>query len=276
MRRMIRMLSVLLLCLLPLSVGAEDVCTVTDASTAAQVTTGCSYLRVECPLPGETCVTLSVMDQWGTLIYQRDYGLCAGSFRSKDIYLPLDGERCDYTVTLLTGLGDYAFTVTREQPMLTDSAVYASGLTLKELGGGSSRKYAVVLDLDALNQETAAVPMLAGGVQVGEVYFSVLDGKLTVSAALTVQGEINKATVYIATDALTAQTLGSSRFAGIKTRLDRRIDLGDAPYAAVMVQLNVTYDPATLQEGSAGSLTNGEMRESWQLMQLTTANEAVG
>lgn len=279
MRKLLRMLMLFLLCsLLPASALAEDVCIVQDASSAAQVTTGCSYLRVECPLPGETSVTLSVQDEWGGLIYQRDYGLCSGSFRSRDIYLPLEGDGTDYTVIMTTGNGEYAFTVTRELPMVTDSAVYAGGLTLREMNGGSSRKYAVVLDLDALNQETVVMPMLAGGNQVGEVYFSVLDGTLTVSASLSVQGTIDKANVYIASDAITASTLGTSRFTGTKTRLDRQISLRDAPYAAVMVQLTVTYDPAS-QEGGAGgsgSLSQGELREDWRLMQMTTANEAVG
>ena len=269
----------LLLCLLPVSSLAEDVCIVEDASSAGQVSTSCSYLRVFCPLGGETGVTLSVRDEWGGLIYQRNYGACSGSFRSRDIHLPLEGERCDYTVTLTAGAEEYAFTVTREQPMLTDTAVYAGGLTLKELGGGSSRKYAVVLDLDALNQETAAAPMLAGGMQIGEVYFSVLDGTLTVSAALTVEGRIDKANVYIAADAITAQSLGSSHFNGTKTRLDRQTDLGDAPYAAVMVQLTVTYDPAAAQHfelDAQAQESRTELLENWTLMQLTTANEAIG
>lgn len=275
MRRMIRMLSLFLLCcLLPLSALAEDVCTV-DAS-AGRVTTDRAYLRVECPLPGETNVVLSVRDSWGALIYQRDYGLCSGSFRSRDVYLPLEGDASEYTVELNAGGDVRTIAVTREKPLLTDSAVYARGLSLSELNGGSSRKYAVVLDMDALNQETAVMPMIAGGMQVGEVYFSVLDGKLTVSAALTVDGRIDKSTVYVAGDALSAKTLGTSRFSGTKTRLDRTINLGSAPYAAVMVQLTLSYDPTTAEDVGAGSLSREEMRECWQLMQMTTVNEANG
>lgn len=264
----------LLLCL-PLSALAEDVCLV-DASTAKYITTDRSYLRVECPLQGEAAVVLSVRDGWGGMIYQRDYGLCSGTFRSRDVHLPLEGESCEYTVSLRAGETAYDFTVLREKPLMTDSAVYAGGLSLKEINGGSSRKFAVVLDMDALNQETAMMPMLSGGRQVGEVYFTVLDGKLTVSAALTAQGRIDKANVYVATDALSAQTLGTSRFSGVKTRLDRAVSLGGAPYAVVMVQLTLSYDPATAQDAGSGSLSRGEMRESWQLMQLTTANEAIG
>lgn len=280
MRQLPRMLTILLLCsLLTLPALAEDVCIVADASAATHVTTARPYLRVKCPLADETAVTLSVVDQWGYLIYRRDYGVCSGTFRSGDIHLPLEGESCDYTVTLATGSGEHSFTVTREQPMLTDSAVYAGGLSLAEISGGSRQKYAVVLDLDELNEETVTFPMRSGGQRLGEVYFSVLDGTLTVTANVQVEGKIEKANVYIATDAITATTLGTNRFTGIKTRLDRQIDLGSAPYAAVMVQLTVTYDPAGAQPYHADAYEMQlleEIRENWQLMQITTANEAVG
>lgn len=280
MRSLTRMLMLFLTCLLLLTVPAlaEDVCTVKDASAVTRVTTECAYLNVQCPLEASG-VTITVRDEWGYLIYQRNYGACSGNFRSGDIHLPLEGDSADYTVTLAADGVKYAFTVTREAAKITDSAVYAGGLTLKELNGGSSRKYAVVLDLDAMNQESAIALMIAGGMQIGEVYFSVQDGQLTVSAVLTVDGTIDKSNVYIATDAITAQTLGASRFSGTKTKLNRTIDLGDAPYAAVMVQLTVTYDPATAQAYSVGREEQKlleELEENWRLMQMTTANEAVG
>jgi len=279
MRSLTRMLMLFLTCLLlTVPALAEDVCTVKDASAVTRVTTECAYLNVQCPLEASG-VTITVRDEWGYLIYQRNYGACSGNFRSGDIHLPLEGDSADYTVTLAADGVEYVFTVTREAAKITDSAVYAGGLTLKELNGGSSRKYAVVLDLDTMNQETAIAPMIAGGMQIGEVYFSVRDGQLTVSAVLTVDGAIDKSNVYIATDAITAQTLGASRFSGTKTKLNRTIDLGDAPYAAVMVQLTVTYDPATAQAYSVGREEQKllkELEENWRLMQMTTANEAVG
>ena len=102
---------------------------------------------------------------------------------------------------------------------------------------------------------------------------------MTVSAALLADGVIDKANVYVAADALTARTLGTNRFGGLKTRLNREIDLGDAPYAAVMVQLTVTYDPATAlayEPAREEREALEQMLEDWQLMQLLTANEAVG
>lgn len=281
MRKWFRMLmlSLLCLCLGAAPSLAEDVCTVEDAFAVSQITTDASYLRVLCPLADTSSVTLTVRDEWGTLIYQRNYGTCSGTFRSGDIHLPLQGNGCEYAVTLSTASGEHTFTVMRQMPRLTDSAVYAGGVTLRELTEGSAHKYAVVLDLHALNEETLTAPILADGTQLGEVYFSVQEGTLTVTASLTADGQIDKANVYIATDALTAATLGTNRFCGMKTRLERTADLGDAPYAAVMVQMTVTYDPATAQAYEltrAEEETLAQMLADWQLMQLVTANEAVG
>lgn len=281
MRKWLRMLLLSLLCLTLAAAPAfaEDVCTVEDAFAATRVTTEASYLRVLCPLAEETAVTLTVRDEWNTLIYQRNYGVCSGRFRSGDVHLPLQGDGCQYTVTLTTASAEHSFTVTRKLARMTDSSVYAGGASLRQLMDGSSRKFAIVLDLDAINQETFVAPLLAGGMQIGEAELSVLDGKLTVTARLTADGQIDKANVYIATDALTAQTLGTNRFCGIKTKLDRTIDLGDAPYAAVMVQMTVTYDPTTAQAFEISreeELLLQELLENWQLMQLVTANEAVG
>lgn len=281
MRKRLRMLLLFLLCLSLTGAPAmaEDVCVVEDALTVSRITTDASYLRVLCTLTDASAVTLTVRDEWNTLIYQRNYGTCSGSFRSGDIHLPLQGGGCEYAVTLTLGDGAHTFTVVRQMPRLTDSSVYAGGATLRQLVDGSSHKYAVVLDLHALDQETFTAPLLSDGMQLGEVYFSVLDGTLTVSAQLTADGRIDRANVYIATDALTAQTLGTNRFCGTKTRLDRTIDLGDAPYAAVMVQMTVTYDPTTAQAYTmdrADEEALSVLLTNWQLMQLVTANEAVG
>ena len=92
-------------------------------------------------------------------------------------------------------------------------------------------------------------------------------------------GRIDKANVYIATDAITAGSLGSSRFSGVKTKLDREIRLGGSPYAAVMVQLTVTYDPANAAPFRMGESEREawvRLVEDWSLMQRMTANEAVG
>lgn len=280
MRMIVRVLTLILTCLLLLpGARAEDVCLVEDAAAASHVTTSCPYLRVQQELPGEAEVTLSVHDAWGSLIYQRYYGVCSGTFRSRDVHLPLEGNGCEYTVTLQAGGEAHTFTVAREMPLLTDTSVYAGGLPLREINGGSGSKYAVVLDLYALEGQTAAASMLAEGKRIGDVYFTVTEGVLTVSAELSVPGSIDKANVYVAADAITASALGTNRFTGVKTRLNREISLTGMPYAAVTVQLTVTYDPAGAQ-GYSMDVQDAEayrlMQQNWQLMQVVTANEAVG
>lgn len=272
-----RKLVIFLLALLCLSLPAlaEDVCTVDAASTSSKVTDR-SYLRVTCELAEEAPVTMTILDQWGYLFYQRDYGLQSGSFRSEDVYLRLDGETARYTVTLSAGQTEHTFRLTRELPLLTDTAVYAHGLTMEELCGGSSRKMAVILDIDAMQEAPLIVPMLSEGVQLGEVVFTVEEGELTVSAQLYALGSIDKATVYVARDAVTARSLGTNRFAGRKEKLDRPIDVSSTPYAAVLVQLTVSYDPATAFAWRADEEFLLLQSDLWQLMQLMTANEAVG
>lgn len=268
---------VFLLALLCLSLPAlaEDICTV-DAIGASATVTDRSYLRVTCDLAEEVPVTMTIRDQWGYLFYQRDYGTQSGSFCSEDVYLRLDGERSIYSVTLSAGAAEHTFRVTRELPLLTDTAVYAHGLTMEELCGGSSRKMAVILDVDAMQDAPLIVPMLSEGVQLGEVIFTVENGELTVSAQLYALGEIDKATVYVARDAVTARSLGTNRFAGRKEKLNRPIDVSETPYAAVLVQLTVSYDPATAYAWQADEEYLLQQQDLWQLMQLMTANEALG
>lgn len=255
---------------------AEDTCIVKDASSAGTVTTDCSYLRVCCPLEGEATVTMTIHDGWGYLTFQRDYGLRSGTFRSEDVYLRLDGSQTVYTVTLMAGQQTHEFRVIRTQPRLTDSGVYACGLSLREMGSRQDNKYAVILDVDALEGSTLSVPLVSGGMQIGYASFTVDRGEMTVSAMLTVDGEIDKATVYIARDAVSAQTLGTSRFTGRKEKMNRAIDLRGTPYAAVMLQLTVTYDGAGALPVQTDPWFCEEQADLWQLMQLTTAAEAVG
>ena len=280
MKRSLRWLAALLLALslllMALPACAEDVCVVSDASSASSVSTDRSYLRVGCPLDGQQPVTMTIRDAWGYLVYQRDYGVCSGSFRSEDVYLRLDGSSTTYVVTIAAGSRSHEFRVTREMPRLTDSGVYAHGLSLSQLFSGRSSKFAVIVDVDALEGSTLSVPLLSGGAQLGYANITVDGGALSVSAMLTVDGTIEKSTVYVARDAVTAQTLGTNHFTGVKTRLNRDVDLNGTPYAAVMVQLTVSYDAATAQAWQEDDLYLPTQRELWELMQLTTANEAVG
>ena len=279
MNSSLRWLPALLLALLLLMACpalAEDVCVVNDASAATSVSTDRSYLRVSCPLDGTQNVTMTIRDAWGYLVYQRDYGMRSGSFRSEDVYLRLDGSSSTYAVTVQAGPATHQFRVTREAPRLTDSGVYAHGLPLSQLTGSRSNKFALIIDVDALEGSTLSVPLASGGMQLGFANITVSGGAVSVSAMLTVDGSIDKANVYVARDAVTAKTLGTSRFTGAKTRLNRSVDLYGTPYAAVMVQLTVSYDAATAQVLQQDDFFLDTQLALWDLMQLTTASEAVG
>ncbi len=255
---------------------ADDVCTV-DASAVSSVTCDESYLRLTCPIQGEAQVTVSIQDASGSLLYQRDYGLCSGDFRSEDVYLRLEGSETTYQVTLQAGGSTYAFPVTRIMGRLTGNEACSVGYPLSKLGGGSSWKTATLIDVSALEGSSMTVPLYASGAYtLGSVTFSVSGGSLTVQARLGegVDGSIDKSVIDVATDALSAQQLGTRRFSGPSGRLGEAISLEGTPYAAVLVQLTVSFDPAGLP-GSPQTTLDGQS-ELWQLMQSTTASEAVG
>ena len=120
------------------------------------------------------------------------------------------------------------------------------------------------------------VPLVSGGMQVGYATITVTGGEVTVSAVLTAEGEIEKSTVYVARDAVTAATLGSNRFTGVKGKLNRAVDLCGTPYAAILVQLTVSYDASTAQPFQEDPWFSMEQHDLWDMMLLTTASEAVG
>jgi len=182
MRKLLTLL-LLLVCLGATSALADDLCVVDDATCAGDVTTDCSYLRVKCPLEGEQEVTMSVYDAWGYLIHERSYGLRSGSFRSGDVYLPLNGASTVYTVYLQTGSETHTFRVTRIQPRMTDPGACAQGLPLEIINEKTrSDKSAVIIDVDALEGSTFSVPLISAGMQIGYASFTVDGGALSVTA----------------------------------------------------------------------------------------------
>lgn len=277
--RFLFLLLALLLTLAAVPALAEDVYVVRDASAVSSLRTDCSYLQVCCPpcaAAEEQNVTLTIRDSWGYLLYQRDYGSCSGTFRSEDVYLPLEGASTRYVVTLCCGADVHEFSVTRVAPRLTDTHVTASGLALTEITGRQDNRFAFIIDAWALEGSTLTVPLVSGGLQVGYASITVSGGEATVSAVLTAEGTIEKAAVYVARDAVTAATLGTNRFTGAKAKLNRSIDLNGTPYAAILVQLTVSYDAATAQPFQEDPWFSQEQHDLWEMMLLTTASEAVG
>ena len=274
MRRLLLMIVALACLIFP--AYAEDVQKV-DASTATSVTMDANYLRVTCPVSGEQSVMITVTDARGNPQYQRDYGACSGTFRSEDIYLRLDGAKTTYGVTVQVGEQSYSFTVDRVMPRMTGNAACSAGYPLSMLNGSGNWQSATILDVAELEGTSMTMPMHASGAYtLGTVTFSVTGGKLKVSAEITsgVDGSIDDAKVYVATNAVQAQQLRNRNFSGLTGKLQENIDLGGTPYAAVLVQLTVSFDPSGLP-GSPDEVQWGQ-DELWLMMQQSTANEAVG
>ena len=274
MRRVLLMILALACLIFP--AYAEDVQTV-DASLSSSVSMDENYLRVTCPLDGEQSVMVIVTDERGNPQYQRDYGACSGVFRSEEIFLRLDGGQTTYNVTVQAGEQTYAFTVERVMPRMTGNAACSAGYPLSSLNGSGSWQSATILDVAALEGSSMTVPMHASGAYtLGTVTFSVSGGQLKVTADITggIDGSIDKAAVYVATNALQAQQLRGRNFSGLTGKLNEKIDLGGTPYAAVLVDLTVSFDPS----GVPGSpdAQQSEQEQLWMLMQQSTANEAVG
>ena len=201
---------------------AEDVY-YADASQGGSVTSDKGYLSVSCPLDTDSRVTMTIRDEWGSTVYQRDYGVCSGMFASEEVYLPQIGAQTTYRVTLSTDSGENSFTV-----------------------------------------------------QLGCVTFTVRNGQLSVSAELTVDGTIDRAAVYVAKSALSAQTLGTRRFDGKKVGLNKKVNVDGLGYAAVLVQMTVSYDQDTATPLMPDEDFVQEQTELWDAMQEETVNEAVG
>ena len=269
-------LALLMLLLAAFPALAEDVYCA-DASQGGSVTSDKGYLSVTCPLDADSRVTMTSRDEWGAMVYQRDYGVCSGTFSSEDVYLPQMGAQTSYTVTLSTENSENSFTVVRVAPRLTDSNVTTAGLPLSDISGVSSPQKAILLDLDTLNNQVPlVVPMVSGDVQLGCVTFTVRNGQLSVSAELTVDGTIDRASVYVAKSALSAQTLGTRRFDGKKVGLNKKVNVDGLSYAAVLVQLTVSYDQDTATPLMPDEAFVQEQTDLWDAMQEETVNEAVG
>lgn len=284
MKKIFGLLLALMLLLCAGAVAQEDVFIVNAPDVAENawdesnsLTSDRSYLRVTCPMESEANVTLSVADEAGSLVYQRDYGLCSGTFRSEDIFLRLMGSSTIYHVSLWVGDVGYAFPIQRVMPRLIANAACSAGLPLQDITGSGGWKSATLLDVSAMEGQSLTVPLHASNAYcIGSATFAVDHGRLTVSVQLDQRADatVDRASVQVATTALEAQTLGRKGFMGQTAQLEQAIDLESTPYAAVYLSLTVSFDPTSLPESSESELEG--QRGLWQLMQTETANEAVG
>lgn len=266
----------LMLSHLPTFALAQDACVV-DAASADRVTCAESYLRVTCETADDVPVMLQITDEAGSLHYQRDYGLISGTFRSEDIYLRLQGATTIYQVTLTAGDDAYAFTVERVMPRLKHNHACSVGYPLEKITGDNKWQSVTLIDVAQVAKRPLTVALHASDAyELGTATFTVENGELSVTLDLLpqAQAEVEESRLYVALDAITAKQLGQRQFLGYEGALSKPVPLGGTPYAAVLLDLTVSFDPAALP--ASPKVTLDGQQAIWEQMQQHTANESVG
>ena len=274
MQRQICCLLILLCLLISFPVRADDVFSVTPASMD-QAETDRDYIRISCPAEGSLCLTIT--NNNGQTVYQRFYTDCDETFQSEDIYLRLENEKTDYTVTVDSGKDSYVCHVIRKPARLENSKACSSGLSLKTVTGKKNWLSVTVLDVSELKKESETYPIYASqAYTLGSVTFSLNQGKLTASLSLPEDCacELVSSSMDVALTAVDAQNLGTKTFHGLHTTAGTPVNVGDADYVCVLLQLRVSYNPDGLPEGSAGN--SQEQKTRWENMQQDTRNDSNG
>lgn len=250
-----------------------------DASyRAANLTTSASYVNSSCTLPYEGAVSLSIAQEaTGTLVYSRDYGVVSGTFRSEDIYLKLESSTTSYQVQLNCGEQSYCFPIDRVMARLEGNAACSAGYPLSSINGRDVWQTVTLLDLNAMEGSSATYDLYASNRYVlGSVAFSVSGGAVCASVSLNPNADVSvdSATVYVASTALEASTLGKKGCTAASGGLDSYISGSGTGLAAVYVKLSVSFQPDGLPEGISPVWSGQE--ELWQRMLQETTSEAVG
>ena len=277
MKRICLILLCLLICLCAPAL-ADGVCRISGGALQSGVTTDCSYVSIACPVeqPGQVLVSIYAPD--GSLAWQCDYGQRSQAFTTDDIYLKLSGSSATYTAVVQTAAGTYRFPIVRQMARLRGNTACTAGYPLRSITGSDTWETATILHLPQLSDGSMTVPVYASGRYVfGSATLSARGGALTVSVQLAngLDGTVDQAVVYVATDARTAQQLGKRAFSGATGRLNEPIAIGNAEYAAVYVNLTVSFEPSTAQTGIP-SQPERQQIDLWEQMQTFASSGAVG
>ncbi len=267
---------------------AEDVFRLTDADfiapnvedaayRAEHLTSAASYVNLSFAMPEEAAVSLLITrEDTGETVYARDYGILSGAFHSEDIYLRLDGSALTYRVQLTWGDAVYTFPIDRVMPLLRGNAACSAGYPLSAISGADTWQTVTLLDVAALEGSSVSYDLCASNSYLlGTVDFSISGGAVSASVSLLdgVNASIDSATVYVASTALEASTLGRRGCTAPSGSLDSYIPCSSG-LAAVYVKLKVSYAAEGLPASSASTLPG--QAELWERMQQETPAEAVG
>ena len=201
----------------------------------------------------------------------------AGTLRSEDIYFKLEeSSTTTYQVQLNCGEQSYCFPIDRVMARLEGNAACSAGYPLSSINGRDVWQTVTLLDLNAMEGSSATYDLYASNRYVlGSVAFSVSGGAVCASVSLNPNADVSvdSATVYVASTALEASTLGKGCTAA-SGGLDSYISGSGTGLAAVYVKLSVSFQPDGLPEGISPVWSGQE--ELWQRMLQETTSEAVG
>lgn len=269
------LLMMTLLC--PAALADEQLCMLDLAALPDSLSTTSSYISAVCALSESTQISIAIYDAWGSLTYQRNYGMCSGQFRSEDIYLRLNGGATSYRLQAMLGNEVRETMITRSLPRLENNIACTSGYPLTKVNGRDTRLSVTLLDVNALSAAPVTVPVQASSLyELGTVTFSLQDGFLYADAALdpNLNAVISDSAVFVASTSVSAANLDSSRFHGIQGMLNSMIDLQGAECVAVLVRLSVSFDPASALPDMETELPGQE--DLWLRLMQQTESEAVG
>ena len=249
---------------------ADDVLRI-RIDSVAYVETEKSYLSIQCELPEEADVMISVTDSSDRLVYQHNYGVCSGLFTSEDIYLKIEDISTDYTIRLTGGTNSYDLVVRRKIQRLKDNTACSVGYPLSSLNGRSSWQSGTFLSKNALAGAPVTVPLHASGnTTLGSVTFSLSGDHLitSINPDPSADFEMTGSSICIASTQEEIQSLGTQGFHGTSGSVGSSISWPASDIIAVFVRLTVSYNPASLPASPQISMSGQEslyhtLQASW-------------
>lgn len=253
---------------------------------AKYLSSASQYLQVTCAVPQEAEITVSITSQTtGTMVYQRNYGVCSGGFASDYIYLEGSGAQGAYTVTVQRGSEVIQIPYQHQLMYLTGNRAASAGIAMRSLGSGLSDSWVTgtLLDLDALTNSSMTVPLCASNqYQIGTVTISRSGDLLTVSSALTDSNavEITSQRLYLISNVSLLTSLSENALSGWAYGLNQDISIAvnftGVRYVLLYMPMKVDYDPNGLPAYTADPSFMATQQQWLNGLWEQSANSAVG
>ena len=269
-----RILALLLLLSMLLSCAQADDILFLNPRNQEYVEMRENYLCLSADLDMPCNVQIQIYTADGQLVYARNYGECASPFTSENIFLKLAGTSSDYVVRFFQGDQETDCRIHRIQPMLYDNTACSAGIHLSALSQKDTWLSATILDIHAM---PITVPLYAGNAYtLGTVTYFQQGSRLMARIETDPRADavISSASLAVALTAVDARLLGNSAFHGPVAAPEQGVDTGDAPYAAVLLTMKVSFNPEFLEPASSSDLA-GQI-QLWEWMLQFTDTESNG